>query len=110
VTATTPTTNFGIGLQPTAANNLIEENTASGNTNGIVVFPGAANNRIRGNVVVGNPPIQESSGVANAATGVDIWNQAAPGTNIIDRNVCVTGIGAPCPDFPPTAIPRKPGR
>jgi len=45
--ATGPATNFGIGLLATAFNNLIEANSAIGNSNGIVVFPGAANNQIR---------------------------------------------------------------
>jgi nitrous oxidase accessory protein NosD len=107
--ATGPAINFGIGLVGAAAtNNLVEENSTSGNTNGIVIFPPAVNNRIRGNVAVGNPPIQQSAGLPAAAAGVDIWDQAGPGANSVDRNVCITAIGASCPAFPVTAIPRKP--
>ena len=90
-------------------NNVVEENTAIGNTNGIVVFPAATNNRIRGNVVVGNPPIQQSTSVPGGA-GVDIWDQSAPGNNnVFAGNMCVTGINAPCPAVSTNAIPRKPG-
>ena len=90
-------------------NNLIEENTAVGNTNGIVVFPPATNSRIRGNVAVGNPPVQLSVAVPNSS-GVDIWNQSAAGANnVFDRNVCMTAVNAPCPDVASSAIPRKPG-
>jgi len=79
-----------------------------GNTNGIIVFPPATNTRIKGNVVIGNPAIQVSTGVAGSA-GVDIWNQAAPGTTTFDRNLCATSINAPCPDQAAGAVPRKPG-
>jgi len=33
-----------------------------------------------------------------AADGVDIRNGAAPGTNTIDDNVCLTAVNAACPD------------
>ena len=52
----TPNDDFGIGIT-SGDNNLIEENTAYGNTNGIVIFPAATNTRVRGNVAVGNPPV-----------------------------------------------------
>jgi len=90
-------------------NNLVESNTAIGNTNGIVVFPAATNSKIRGNVVVGNPPIQQSNSVP-AASGFDIWDQSAAGNNnSFAGNMCLTGVNVQCPAFSTTAIPRKPG-
>jgi parallel beta-helix repeat protein len=106
--ATGTATDFGIGIL-SGNNNLVESNTAIGNTNGIVVFPAATNNRIRDNVVVGNPPIQQSNSVP-AGGGVDIWDQSAPGNgNSFVDNMCLTAINASCPAFPTRAIPRKPG-
>lgn len=75
---------------------MIEDNTVVGNTNGIVLVPGVEGNIIKHNIVVGNPPVQQSVTVP-AADGVDIRNQATPGTNIIDQNVCITSVNAPCP-------------
>jgi len=106
--ATGPATNFGIGLLATAFNNLIEANSAIGNSNGIVVFPGAANNQIRQNVIVGNPPIQVSNSVPTGG-GTDIWDQSAPGTNFFLGNMCVTAVNAQCPTIATQAVPRKPG-
>lgn len=93
-------------------NNLIEANTAVGNSNGIVVFPPATNNRVRQNVAVGNPPIQQSNSVTSvpAGGGVDIWDQSPPGNNnTFQSNLCVTAINAPCPAASGQAIPRRPG-
>jgi parallel beta-helix repeat protein len=103
----TPNDDFGIGIF-SGDNNLVEENTAVGNTNGIIVFPSATNTRVRGNVVVGNPPIQLSTGTP-AAPGVDIWDQSAPGTTTFDRNLCVTAINAPCTGVAAGQVPRRPG-
>ncbi|PYR60202.1 MAG: hypothetical protein DMF91_12800 [Acidobacteria bacterium] len=102
-----PNDDFGIGIL-SGDNNLVEENTAYGNTNGIIIFPPATNTRVRGNVVVGNPPIQQSTGVPGTA-GVDIWDQSAPGATSFDKNICVTGVNAPCPNLAPSQVPRKPG-
>src|SRR5207245_632951 len=90
---TTPT--FGIGIV-TGNNNLVEANTAIGNTNGIVIYAAATNTVVEGNVCVGNPPIQLSVNLAGNA-GVDILNQSAPGMSTFDRNWCVSGVNAPCP-------------
>ena len=68
-----------------------------GNTNGIILVAGAEGNIIRRNTVVGNPPVQIST-TFPAAGGVDIRNSAAPGTNTIDDNVCLTAVNAACPD------------
>ena len=73
------------------------------------MLPPATNTRVRGNIAVGNPPIQQSTGVPGSA-GVDIWNQAPPGANnVFDRNICVTAVNAPCPGMAPAVVPRKPG-
>jgi len=80
-----------------------------GNTNGIVILPPATITVVRGNIAVGNPPIQQSTGVSGSA-GVDIWNQAPAGANnVFDRNICVTSLNAPCPTLAPGTVPRKPG-
>jgi hypothetical protein len=57
---------------------------------------------------MGNPPVQVSVGV-QGSTGVDIWDQTAPGATRYDRNVCATGINAPCDGLAAPATPRKPG-
>jgi parallel beta-helix repeat protein len=104
----TGATDFGIGLL-SGDNNLVEANTAIGNTNGIVVFPAATNSAIRQNLVVGNPPIQQSNSLP-AGGGVDVWNQSAPSNNnTFSGNMCLTAVNAPCPAFSTGAIPRKPG-
>jgi hypothetical protein len=74
-----------------------------------VIAAAATNTRIRGNVAVGNPGIQVSVAVQGTA-GVDIWDLSAPGATVYDRNVCMTGINAPCSGVSnPSAVPRKPG-
>ena len=84
---------------------MIVDNTIVGNANGITLVAGAEGNFIRGNVVVGNPPVQVS--VNNpATTGVDIRNLAAPGTNTIIDNVCLTAVNAACPSVEDTPPPR----
>lgn len=99
---------FGIGVL-SGNNNVIEENSANGNTNGIVVFAAATNTRIRGNVAVGNAPIQQSVAV-NGRGGVDIWDQSpAANNNVFTGNVCLTAINAAWPEVSAGAVPRKPG-
>jgi parallel beta-helix repeat protein len=68
-----PSDDYGIGI--IGNNNVIEENTAIGNTNGIILFPSSTGNKVRSNVAVGNAPIQVSVGQP-AITGVDIWDQS----------------------------------
>jgi hypothetical protein len=99
--------NFGIGIL-NGTNNLVEENTAIGNINGIIVGIPATGTVIRGNVAIGNPPVQVSVGVAGSS-GIDIWDQSAGATTKYDRNVCATGINAPCSGLSTDATPRKPG-
>jgi parallel beta-helix repeat protein len=83
-------------VAPGTNDNVIEDNTLVGNTNGIVLVPGVEGNVIRHNLVAGNPPVQISV-TFPAADGVDIRNQSTPGTNTIDDNFCLTSVNAPCP-------------
>jgi len=101
-----PPDDYGIGIVA-GDNNLIEENTAMGNTNGIALFQAATGSIVRGNVAVGNPPIQVSVSVP-ASPSVDILNLSARGTSTFERNLCLTAVDAPCPDFSTFPIPRRP--
>jgi parallel beta-helix repeat protein len=88
---------FGIGIvNPTSTGNMIEENSALGNSNGILLAPGTSGNVIRRNVVIGNPAIQVSNSLP-MSTGLDIRNFAADGANMFEDNACVTSMNAPCP-------------
>jgi parallel beta-helix repeat protein len=82
----------------TASGNVIEENSISGNTNGIYIASGTADNVIRSNVVAGNPAIQSARPAAQA---FDIVNLAPAGRTTFERNVCVTSQNAPCPTLTP---------
>jgi parallel beta-helix repeat protein len=89
------------------SNNIVEANSAVGNSNGIVVFPLAANNSVRQNLAVGNPPIQQSTSVP-AGGGVDLWDQSpASNNNTFAGNFCLTAVNASCSSST-SAIPRKP--
>jgi parallel beta-helix repeat protein len=84
--------NFGIGLvAPGTNDNVIEDNTIVGNTNGIVLVAGVEGNIIRRNVVAGNPPVQVSVSFPTDA-GVDIKNLAAPDANTLRNNLCLTSV------------------
>ena len=98
-----PADDFGIGLIGTPRGNVIEQNSVSGNTNGIYIAAGAVDNVIRENVVVGNPGIQ-SANTQPAAQAFDILNLAPAGQTRFERNVCITAQNAPCP----AATPRPP--
>jgi parallel beta-helix repeat protein len=91
------------------SNNIVEANTAVGNSNGIVVFPLAANNAVRQNLAVGNPPIQQSTSVPTGG-GVDLWDQSPPGNgNTFLGNLCITAVNASCPTANSNSVvPRKP--
>jgi parallel beta-helix repeat protein len=96
-----PPDDFGIGLNGAASGNVIEENTASGNTNGIYIAPTVgANNMIRDNVVVGNPAIQTGN-TRPAVQAVDILNFAPARQTTFQRNLCLTAVNAPCPVIAP---------
>lgn len=101
-----PADDYGIGIVA-GNNNIIEANTAIGNTNGIVLFPASTSNVVRENVVVGNPPIQVSVSLPGS-TGVDILNLSDRGMTTFDRNLCVSAVSAPCPDLSPVPVPRRP--
>jgi parallel beta-helix repeat protein len=89
------------------SNNIIEANTAVGNSNGIVVFPAASNNAVRQNLAVGNPPIQQSNSVPTGG-GADIWDQSPPSNNnTFAGNLCLTGVNVSC-SASSSAVPRKP--
>lgn len=64
---------------------------------------------MRGNLFVGNPPAQVSDSFPTH-NGVDIDNRAAPGTNTIENNQCVTSRNAPCTiPVDPSARGKKKG-
>jgi parallel beta-helix repeat protein len=90
-----PPDDFGIGLQGGASGNVIEDNSAFGNTNGIYIAAAAGSNVIRDNVALGNPAIQTAV-TTPAAQAVDILNLAPEGRITFERNVCVTSVNAPC--------------
>lgn len=89
--------NFGIGVEGTGSNdNIVEDNTMVGNTNGLFLTATVQGNVIRRNVIIGNPPVQmELDHTAN--NGFDIKNLAPPGLNSFTGNVCLTAMNAPCP-------------
>jgi len=90
-----PADDFGIGLVGAASGNIVEQNTVSGNTNGLYIASGAVDNVIRENVVVGNPAIQ-SAATRPDSRALDIVNLAPAGQTTFERNVCVTALNAPC--------------
>jgi parallel beta-helix repeat protein len=91
-----PADDFGIGILDGGVGNVIEENNVSGNTNGLFITAGARNTVVRDNVIVGNPGIQ-SGNTRPELRHVDILNNAPAGETTFERNVCVTGVNAPCP-------------
>jgi parallel beta-helix repeat protein len=100
--------NFGIGLEGTGTNNnVVEENTVLGNSNGLYLAAPVLGNIIRGNLVTGNPSVQVSTDNPSGS-GLDIKNLAPPGANAFVGNVCVTAVNAPCPSVGPslTASPN----
>ena len=91
-----PADDFGIGIQGGASGNLIEENSITGNTNGIYINAAVgADNVIRENIAVGNPAIQ-SAATRPTAQAADILNLAPEGRVTFERNACITSVGAPC--------------
>ena len=64
-------------------------------------------NFFRGNLVIGNPPVQVSLDNTSSG-GLDIKNQADPGANTFEGNVCGSAINAPCSSVAPslTASPN----
>jgi parallel beta-helix repeat protein len=101
-----PADDFGIGVIGSASGNVIDQNLATGNTNGILVAAGARGTVVRQNVAVGNPGIQ----VANTkpeAQAVDILNLAPAGQTTFENNSCLTAVNAPCPTIPVRTTPAR---
>jgi parallel beta-helix repeat protein len=82
-------------------NNVIDENTVVGNATGIWLAAGTEGNIVRRNLVTANPPVQVAVSIPSG-TGVDIRNQAVPGANTFQANVCLTSVNAPCPALEPS--------
>ena len=94
---------FGVGLIGTSSGNLIESNSITGNTNGVLVEVGAAGNVVRQNSIAGNPPSQISRDYG--PIGFDIMDQSATNgaRNMIESNQCISYSGpgpSPCPNLP----------
>jgi parallel beta-helix repeat protein len=89
--------------------NVIEENSVTGNTNGIYLSAASRDTVVRQNTIVGNPAIQVGNSLP-ASRAVDILNLAPAGANTFDRNVCVTAVNAPCPGVPADSGWRAPPR
>jgi parallel beta-helix repeat protein len=86
----------------------IEQNSVTGNTNGILIQAGASGNTIRQNIAAGNPPSQVSR--TYGPIGFDIKDEAPTNgaRNTFDRNWCITYAGpgpSPCPSFPAVVPP-----
>jgi parallel beta-helix repeat protein len=99
---------FGVGLIGTSRGNLIEHNSVTGNTNGILIQTGASGNTIRQNIAAGNPPSQVSR--TYGPIGFDIKDEAATNgaRNTFENNWCITYAGpgpSPCPSFPAVVPP-----
>jgi parallel beta-helix repeat protein len=75
---------------------VIEGNSVTGNTQGIFIAATARDTTIRDNTVIGNPAIHVGATNASVRTA-DIVNLAPEGQTRFERNVCVTGVNAPCP-------------
>ncbi len=72
---------FGVGLIGTSSNNLMEHNSITGNSNGILIQAGASGNVIRQNIAAGNPPaLLRGSTVRSASTSRTKPPATAPGT------------------------------
>jgi parallel beta-helix repeat protein len=100
--------NFCIGVEGTGTNNnVIEENIALGNSNGLYLTAGTQGNIIHGNTLTGNPAVQTDVDHPSDS-GVDILNLANGGDNAFVGNVCMTSVNAPCSTLAPslTASPN----
>jgi parallel beta-helix repeat protein len=102
-----PNNDFGVGLLAGSDRNVIEENSLSGNTNGVWIAATAGiGNVVRRNIIAGNPPVQ-----LGATGGVDIRHNPPSGMAFED-NLCITYQGTaappPCPYIPKFAISHHP--
>lgn len=78
---------------------MVEENTVTGNTYGIILGARSRETLVRENTVIGNPAIQVSISHPSVRA-VDILNLAPQGQTTFERNVCLTAVNAPCPVLP----------
>jgi parallel beta helix pectate lyase-like protein len=85
---------FGIGLVGESDFNLIEENSAGGNLNGLALFPLGAlapnGNLIKRNIFAGNPPteVYDKNGPDSGSDVRDFVGAA--GNNRFEQNLCLT--------------------
>jgi hypothetical protein len=86
---------------------VIEDNTAVGNANGIILVAGVEGDTVRRNFVVGNPPLQVAVDHSSGG-GADIVNLATVGANLFQANVCLTSVNAPCPSSAPPSLTASP--
>jgi parallel beta-helix repeat protein len=103
---------FGVGLIGTSSGNVIEQNSITGNTNGVLIQAGASGNTIRQNIAAGNPPSLISR--TYGPIGFDIKDEAVANgaRNTFERNWCITYAGpgpSPCPSFPAVSPPTITG-
>jgi parallel beta-helix repeat protein len=99
---------FGIGLEGSSKDNVIEENDIGGNTNGVMFFNTSSDNLVRRNIIAGNPAAQvvKTFTLPNQQ-GADIAFRPtfAGANNVFEDNFCLTylqGSGpaaAPCPNI-----------
>jgi len=90
---------FGMGLIGTSSGNVIEHNSITGNSNGVLIQAPASGNTIRENIVAGNLPSHMSR--TYGPIGFDIKDEAAGNgaRNTFQRNWCITYSGpgpSPC--------------
>jgi hypothetical protein len=103
---------FGMGLIGTSSGNLVEHNSVTGNSNGLLIQTTATGNTIRENILAGNPPSQISR--TYGPIGFDIKDDAPSNgaRNSFERNRCITYAGpgpSPCPNFPAVVPPTISG-
>jgi hypothetical protein len=103
---------FGMGLIGTSSGNLIEHNSITGNSNGLLIQAPALGNTIRENILAGNPPSQISR--TYGPIGFDIKDEAGANgaRNTFERNRCISYSGPgplPCPNFPAVVPPKISG-
>ncbi len=105
---------FGMGLLGTSSGNLVEHNSVTGNTNGLLIQSLATGNTIRENILAGNPPSQISRTYGPVPIGFDIKDDSPSNgaRNTFERNRCITYAGpgpTPCPNFPAVVPPTISG-
>src|SRR4030095_13757638 len=94
---------FGVGLLGNSSGNLIEANSITGNTNGVLIEAGAAGNVVRQNIIAGNVPSQISRDYGPIGFDLTDGSPATGTRNIIQGNQCISYSGpgpGPCPNLP----------